>query len=299
MSVSPLWVLFQDWCTAAGLPALPTNAEVIAEFFREVPAAPATRVKRLQVIRRIHRDAGASLALPASVPGLWREGEGWLDLAGTLARCPVRGWTAGLAGRRDGYLAVLAGACRFTREQARTVAAADINQDREANWSIRGIPLARTPEPEACPACAVARWLDVLILWEDRGRASVRSWLAGCRPDGEHACLEPSGHLGLDPGTVLLPAIDQHGWLADWEPVTARTVSAILAYRQDASRPPAPEAPDRPEREGQVREDYQRASLEELAGILDELDAKAAEALRDSEAVIEETLAMLERIGGR
>ncbi|NKX52244.1 hypothetical protein HER39_17045, partial [Arthrobacter deserti] len=281
--LSPLWRLFEDWCTPADLPALPTTADVIAQFFAEVPGAPATQAKRLQVIRRVHRDAGQVLALPEPVQvSPWREGEGWLDLADTLARSPVRGWPGGLAGRRDGYLAVLAGACRLTREQARTVAVADINQDRDADWSVRDIPVERTVEPEGCPACAVARWLQVLILWEDYGRASVRSRLAGYRPDGEHACLDASGHRDLPPETVLLPAIDQHGWLADWEPVTARTVSAVLAYRQDASRPPAPEHP-RPEHEGEVREDYQRASLEELTEILDRLDARAAAALAESD----------------
>jgi len=294
--VSALWAIFRDWCTAAGLPALPTTADVIAEFFREVPAAPATRAKRLQVIRRVHRETGEILALPVTVPELWRDGDGWLDLTETLTRCPVNGWTAGLAGRRDGYLAVLAGACRFTREQARSVGVREIGQDREGNWDIRGMLLARTGDPAGCPACAVARWLQTLIRWEDQGRASVRSWLTGYWPDGGHACLEPSGHGGLDLPT-LLPGIDKHGWLADWAPVTARTVSAILAHRQDASRQPGPE-PNAPRLwETEVREDYQRRSLEELAGILDLLDAKAAEALRESDAIIEETRAMLERFG--
>ncbi|MCU1549121.1 MAG: hypothetical protein JWO29_2072 [Arthrobacter sp.] len=64
-----------------------------------------------------------------------------------------------------------------------------------------------------------------------------------------------------------------------WEPVSARTVSAILSHRQDASRQPVIEIETR--REGEVREDYQRRSMEELTGILDELDAKAARALRE------------------
>jgi len=46
-----------------------------------------------------------------------------------------------------------------------------------------------------------------------------------------------------------------------------------------------------------VRKDYQRASLEELSGILDDLDVKAAEALAESNAVIEDNLAMLDQIG--
>jgi hypothetical protein len=298
--MSPLWVLFQDWCTAAGLPALPTTAEVIARFFEEVPAAPATRAKRVQAIRRVHRQAGEALALPVTVPGSpWREGDGWLELTATLTHCPVYGWPSGLAGRRDAYLAVLAGACSLTREQARTTAVADIGRDRQGNWSVRGIPVTRTEDPDGCPACALARWLQVMILWKERGRATVCTWLADHCPDGTHVCRKAFEHPGLPPETVLLPAIDKHGWLADWEPLSVRTVSAILAYRQDASRHSIPETDMRPEREGQIREDYQRASLDELAGILDLLDAKATEALAESDAAIEDSLAMLKRTDGR
>ena len=298
--MSPLWALFADWCTAAGLPSLPTTAEVIARFFHEVPAAPATRAKRLQAIRRVHRQAGAVLALPEPVQGsAWRKGEGWLDLAKTLAGCPVYGWPSGLAGRRDAYLAVLAGACSLTREQARSTAVTDIGRDRQGNWSVRGIRVNRSQDPDGCPACALARWLQVMVLWKELGRTKAGLWLAGHRPDGTHACRKAAGHLGLPSDTVLLPPIDKHGWLADWEPLSVRAVSAILAYRQDASRQPVPETDARQEREGQIREDYQRASLDELARILDRLDAKAAEALAESNAVIEDTVAMLKRIDGR
>ncbi|GAA3667670.1 hypothetical protein GCM10023081_02890 [Arthrobacter ginkgonis] len=296
----PVWGLFRDWCEASGLSALPATADTLAAFFAEVPAAPATRAKRLQVIRRIHRQAGHVLALPDPAGALpWREGEGWLDLTGTLTRCPTAGWPAGLAGRRDAYLAVLAGACRLTRETARTVGVTDIHRHPDGAWTVRGLSVPRAPEPEGCPACALARWLTVLILWDERGRASVRSALAGHRTMSTHACTQASGHAGLPPTTVLLPGIDQHGWLADWEPVSARTVSAVLAHRQDASRPPVPDPNAGQEPRGEVREDYQRASLDELAGILELLDTRAAHALAASDTAIEETLAMLNRIGGR
>ncbi|MCG2624452.1 hypothetical protein LVY72_21420 [Arthrobacter sp. I2-34] len=296
-AASRQWSLFRDWCTAAGLDPLPTTAEAIAQFLREVPAAPATQAKRVQTIRRIHREAGAVLALPEPVAGRpWREGEGWLDLAGTLACCPVDGWTQGLAGRRDAFLAVLAGACGFTREQARAVVPADIRPDRDTGWMIRDVPLERTADPVGCPACAAARWLEVLGRLDGRGRASAQSCLTGYRPGG-HDCLEPPAPAALEVPT-LLPAIDRYGWLADWAPLTARSISAILAYRQDASRQPAVDHGP-PEREGERREDYQRASMQELAEILDVLERKADEALRASDAVIADTHSMLGRIRGR
>ena len=220
-SVSLHWALFHDWCIAADQTALPASPTVIAQFFQEVPAAASTQAKRLQAIRRVHREHGEPLALPEAVPASpWREGEGWLDLNTTIARCPASGWTAGLAGRRDAFLAVLIGACRLTREQARTVTGKDIRQRRDGSWAIHGQQLEVTPEPAECPACAVVRWLTVLDLWDGWGRSSLRSHLASARRNDEHVCMDAHEHGGLVVQT-LLPAIDKYGWLADWEPISA------------------------------------------------------------------------------
>lgn len=286
------WSLFRDWCEAAGQPFLPTTAEAIALFLQEVPAAASTQVKRVQGIRRAHRDAGAPLALPIREPlKPWREGRGWLNLADTLNRVPLEGWLDGFVGRRDAFLAVLIGECGLSREQARAVTVRDVVQDREAAWSIGGRPVGRTMDPGPCPACAVARWLAVLKIWDDWGRSSVRGAVTGYKRSLEHECLQVIGHRSIMVPT-LLPAIDRHGWLADWEPMSTRSISSVLAYRQDAARFPTDPLPPLEEADGE-RPDYQRTSLQGLEDLLDELDDKVSAALGRYERIMAESLEMI------
>lgn len=295
---NPHWRLFTDWCAARGLTPLPTTPAFIADFLATVPAAPSTQIARVQAIRRAHKDAGEHLPMPTAEPeSCWRVGEGWLDLAGTIGRAPVSGWTAGLAGRRDAFLAVLLGQLGFTRERARAVTAGDIAVLEDGGLAILGQRVPYADDPVPCPACAVRRWLKILTIFDDHGRASARSYLITYKPDGEHECgnEEPVGGLGDRP---LLPAIDKYGWLSDWAPMSGRTISAILAYRQDASKWPVEPSVDDPSdrEEGESREDYQRASMAELADLQDEMDARAALALKKSDQVIEDTLSMLARV---
>lgn len=284
--------LFQDWCEAAGQPFLPTTAEAIALFLEEVPAAASTQVKRIQAIRRAHRDAGAPLALPLREPlKPWRTGRGWLTLEDTLNRVPLAGWLDGFVGRRDAFLAALIGECGFSREQARAVKINDVVQDREAAWSIDGRPVSRTLDPGPCPACAVTRWLAVLKIWDDWGRSSVRGAVTGYKRSQEHDCLTIIGHRSIMVPT-LLPAIDRHGWLADWEPMSTRSISAVLAYRQDRARFPTDPLPPLEEPEGE-RPDFQRASMQGLEDLLDELDDKVSAALGRYERIMAESLEMI------
>lgn len=284
------WSLFQDWCSAADVAAIPATAETIAEFFRDVPATPSTRNRHLQAIRRAHREAGLGLPLPTPEPSTpWRTGPGWLDLGTTLRRAPLSGWPSGLAARRDMFLVVLAGECGLSREGARLVPIDDVVQDAEGSWRIGGHRIPRTPDAGSCPSCAVARWMKALRIWDERGRYSLREYVAGYRRHEEHECLPPSGHEGLNIQT-LLPGIDRYGWLADWEPMTARSISAVLAYRQDAARWPVDPAP-LGEAGAPERTDFQRTSMQDLTDMLDELDDMVSAALRASEAVMKEVAA--------
>lgn len=298
---NPHWQLFADWCAARGLPPLPTTPAVIADFIATVPAAASTQEARVRAIRRVHREAGEPLAMPTAEPeSSWRVGEGWLDLGETIARAPVAGWTAGFAGRRDAFLAVLVGQLGLSREQARAVTAQDIRVLPDGGLAIKGRRVPYTDDPVPCPACAVRRWLKILTIFDDHGRGSARSYLFTYKSDGEHECgsEEPVGGLGDRP---LLPAIDKYGWLGDWAPMTGRTISAILAYRQDASRDRPDQRPvDKPASDqGETREDYQRASMAELAELQDEMESRAAKALKKSDDIIADTQAMLARVRGR
>lgn len=295
VSVSPDWALFRDWCAAAERPCLPTTAAVIAEFMAEVPAAASTQRKRVQAIARAHTAAGLPLALPVpAVQSPWRVGRGWLDVSEALRRVPMDGWPMGLAGCRDAYLMVLIGQRGLSREAARAVGVADIRQDREGTWSILGEDLPRPPEAEGCPSCAVARWMEVLDRWDGWGKWAARDYLVEARSAEEHLCLEASTHAGLLLNT-LLPGIDRYGWLADWSPISARSISAILAYRQDAAQWPEvyQRVPSR--RRDEPKGDYQRESMQDLADLLDDVDGRAAAALKATAAVVEEMNSMVER----
>lgn len=296
VSVSPGWALFRDWCAAAERPSLPTTAAVIAEFMAEVPAAASTQRKRVQAISRTHAAAGLPLALPVpAVQSPWRVGRGWLDVTEALCRVPVSAWPMGLAGSRDAYLLVLIGQQGLSREAARAVGVADIRQDREGTWSILGEQVPCLPDADGCPSCAVARWMEVLGRWDGWGKWAVRDYLVEARDPEDHLCLEASTHAELLVNT-LLPGIDRYGWLADWSPISTRSISAILAYRQDAAQWPSVPArsPSRMLRD-EPRGDYQRESMQDLAELLDEVDVRAAAALKATTDAVAEMTSMIER----
>ena len=231
------------------------------------------------------------LALPTAEPlKPWRVGRAWLSLGDTLNRIPLDGWPDGLVGRRDAFLAVLIGECGFSREQARAVKINDVVQGPEVGWTIAGRPVSRAADPGPCPACAVARWLSVLKVWDDWGRSSVRGAVLEYRRGPEHDCLAAGETDGILVPTML-PAIDRHGWLADWEPMSVRSISAVLAYRQDAAQfrhDPLPLQSDDDE-----RPDYQRTSMQGLEDLLDDLDDKVSAALSRYEKIMAESLEMI------
>jgi len=144
-------------------------------------------------------------------------------------------------------------------------------------------------DPRSCPACAVARWLDILGVADGLGRGSARMALAAAgapTPAGPHQHT-PSGPARWRGAAVLLPAIDQHGWLDDYRPITTRTIRARLALAAGraetnsllgeppegppaATDPAAPTAPTGPARPA--------PELEEVLTLLDDL-ADDADAL--------------------
>jgi hypothetical protein len=86
-------------------------------------------------------------------------------------------------------------------------------------------------DPRACPGCAVARWLDILGVADGLGRGSARMALtAAPAPTAssphQHTPPEPARWRGAP---VLLPAIDRHGWLDDYQPMSTRTIRIRLA----------------------------------------------------------------------
>ncbi len=158
------------------------------------------------------------------------------DPALMIAACATRGWPAGLTGRRDAFLVVLTEVLGYTHRGARGLRPADITVSTcgPAGESVPWLAGRRVPsggDPRSCPACALARWLDILGVADGLGRGSARTALTAAdaptpASPHQHNPTEPARWLGA---AVLLPAIDRHGWLDDYRPITCRTIRTRLA----------------------------------------------------------------------
>lgn len=245
------WALFSDWCASWDRDPLPTTAAVVAEFLSAFPASLSTQARRVRAIRRAHESAGASLTLPsvyAERPRLWQDGDRLLDVGAALAQLPKYRKRPGLHGRRDGFILVLAGMMRLTREQCRSIAPSDLTVT-ESSVIIQGrrIPLAE-PAP-MCPACAVTRWLRVVGPAWRGNTAKVNQALDSTAADpDEHDCVQPvrgderivDGRKVFDRADwldcgFLAVSIDRYGWVRTDAPISARAITSIVPARRIAT----------------------------------------------------------------
>jgi len=167
-----------------------------------------------------------------------------------IAACATRGWPAGLTGRRDAFLIVLTEILGYPHRAVRGLFPADITVPTpgpagESVPRLAGRPVPSGGDPRTCPACAVARWLDILGVADGLGHGSARTALTSVdapTPTGphQHTPTEPARWRGA---AVLLPAVDRHGCST----TTARS-------------PLAPSAPDWPSRPGEPAPTDSRAS---------------------------------------
>lgn len=235
---SRVLALYRDWACATGRDpdAPPTDADLDV-FDRDVPVAVPRRRRRALA----EALTGTSAAFdPGTVPppppaSLWRSGEAWADLPRTLAAIPSAGWPGGLRGRRDAFLAVLAYA-GFTRRAIRALTPEAITLDPAGQTpvTVAGRPVTVTEAAVTCPACAVTRWLRAVGMADRQGRAAIREALIRQRDATTlgHVCRAQGLPDDWEDVFVLCPAIDQHGWIADWRPMTWRAITATLAARQ-------------------------------------------------------------------
>ena len=195
----------------------------------------------------------------------------------------------GFRGRRDAWLLVLLGEVGLTRRAATQVTTSDIRLT-ETGLLLAGHEVPTAAQPLACPRCAATRWIRAAILAQDWGRASLRAAFMSESPTpAEHDCETP-----LPPNWneiwELLPAVDRHGWTAPWRPMSLRSVSAVLAYRQAATMVSQPEEPRGSEIEDcyEVPEPspWRNLSMDELLERLDEQMAATDEVLRRVEAAV-------------
>lgn len=291
------WALFDDWCDALDKPKLPTTADTIVEFVQKNPTGVPTNTLRIRAIRRQHECAGAPLDLDALQEAatavnvalrrpvsLVRSGDGLTrDVGEALAQLPRghhgKSVAPALRARRDGFIIVLFGLLGFTREEIRRVTPADVLLDP---LTIQGLPVQRGDDQATCPACAVTRWLRVVMPAELGFRNDVRSVLDPRAFDPDiHDCDE-----GLEQdwthATTLVPAIDKHGWVDAHCGVSTRSVSAIGARVQQFTG--HREQRWTPQEQQPTR--FDGMSTKRFADEMDEFDRRVAQALARSAEVL-------------
>jgi hypothetical protein len=279
---------------------LPTTADTIVEFLRTFPSGVPTNTLRVRAVRQQHQNTGTYLDLDAlrsaaarqpfggmtPPPTLVRTGPGTTkSVAEALTQLPKvnhgKSPAPAMRGRRDAVIVVLFGVLGFTREDIRKVGAADIRLDPT---SIQGLEVPKSDPAEACPACAVSRWLRILessLLWGKHGKAEL---LDAVSYDADHHdCDDPLGD-GWSEAALLLPAIDQHGWVKSEQPVTARSISAIAGrvqrftgYREQAFEL----------REAKATR-FDGLSTKQFTEEMDDFDARVAKALALSADILGE-----------
>ena len=177
----------------------------------------------------------------------------------TLRLLPSSGWTAGVFGRRDRCLLVLSQLAGVSYKHIASLLAGDISFDDQVVVIGAGSPTYRlAPDVDAvlCPACAVARWLEVLdIAVREIATVAISRHLSRAdpvTPDSPHLCGWAPG-IGEQAKTLpLLHPIDQWGL-----PVSARAVVPTRRLPADPEprrrRPHRTSRPTRPRRGGHRR----------------------------------------------
>ena len=283
------WELFCDYTAATGHPTLPTTLAALAGFLGALPARPATTARRVRAIADAHRRAGHLLERPVTGPAapapMMRPGP---DPGSMIAACPTRGWPDGLWGRRDAFLIVLTESLGLSHREARGLPVGEIttplDDPAQSATTVAGRAVPEHEDPRCCPGCAVSRWLDILGIADGLGRGSARMALTVAQaptpssPHQQHTPAEPARWRGAP---VLLPAIDRHGWLDDYRPMSTRTIRARLARAAVRAATDIPND-DVPEPSAAITDVGDRArselELDEVLTVLDDL-ADDAEAL--------------------
>lgn len=272
------WPLYLDWCQATGRD--PAHAR-LEEFFSQVPVGESTRTARQSaILARLGIEKPHKLDDRSTGPGpAWRSGQPWLGLHQALTQIPHTGWTSGLRGRRDAFLLVGI-SLGLTRTEAHRLTPETISTDPEQGLTIAERTVPTSDDPRSCPRCAVTRWLNTLGLYRKWGRAVVRAQLIRDKHAEQiHVCDQPVGEKEWRLFPVLLPGIDVHGWIDEYQGMSTRAVSAILAHRQaqsSSSLMPVAHAPAaHPVHYKSQRRDHGPGSFTRLDMLLDQMEEQA------------------------
>ncbi|MDJ0361028.1 recombinase [Rhodococcus sp. H29-C3] len=228
------WTLFEDWCTAHDLSALPATPQTLALFLGAHPAANTTHRRRVAVVGAAHDRYG--LTSPARSEAV----RAALDIARTervhelasklgniVAQLPTSGWPAALFGRRDALILVLA-STGLPYTHITDLRVGDVSYDLTGDVlyvdTATGI-CARTPRAVAAagvsPVLVLRRWCEVLgflnrypstTMLAERLRAGSETALSGydqgILPHGDRPLLTSIDRWGHTP--LIAPTISAH-----------------------------------------------------------------------------------------
>lgn len=242
------WTLFEDWCTAHDMSALPATPQTLASFLGAHPAANTTQRRRVAVIGAAHdRYALPSPSRSETVRAAFDTARterlsGFASRLGNIvAHLPVSGWPAALFARRDALILVLA-STGLPYTHIADLRVGDVTYDLTDHVlhldTVTGHSACTSPavaEAGVSPVVVMRRWCEVLGYLN---RYPSTTMLAERMGLGDEAAL-----TGYDKGVLsqgdrpLLTSIDRWGHT----PLIASTISAhavadiVLAYLRDAA----------------------------------------------------------------
>lgn len=280
MSAATDWALLEDYCAATGTTPSTVDAGVVSRFVAFTMGRSVTRPRRVRALLRQLVQVGAPVELPDPPPlEPWWKPDG-LPLGEVLARIDPTGWPGGFRRCRDGFILTVA-AAGLSRRAVRGLSAADLHV-RIGTVTVTGCDVPEAETPAECGRCAMTRWLRVLAAFTAGGRADVQPLVAA--PGllrwhrHNHDCRTPLP-TSWGEAWALLPAVDVHGWPDDSQPVSLRTLTAVMSYWR-SSRPPQLIVPDEPvEHVDAAESPYAELGWDELDEVVDRVCAEADEVL--------------------
>lgn len=299
------WLLFKDWCQAAGETALPASPASLSRFLAEVPADGALAKRRIRAVQAMHAAAGfeppgrdeAIRALVVPVPPSPARDRG--AVAKALTSAVIGNWPAGLVGRRDAALVAMVCVGGYSRRELRTMR---VNAGLPASVPSALARLPRADAPGPCPTCALSRWLRVHAFMAAHGWRALRNELAdmgevAAGSQGHHDCEVAIVWPERLDGGPLFMAVDRHGGLELRLALSRRSMTAIVGARLVGGSLPADE--EQPSYVGELTPAYSAAEAIAMRhaslGRLEELDRL----VDDAEALAEAVLAGIDLDGPR
>ncbi|WP_342661376.1 hypothetical protein Rruber_05135 (plasmid) [Rhodococcus ruber] len=244
------WALFEDWCSAADLTALPAEPETLAHFLHENPATPHTQICRVSAINYFHDRAG--VAAPGRITAIrtqlnTRRAARLTQLRGTaeqvLRHIPTVGWPHGLFGRRDGALLVFTVYAGLSFDAVSRLRRRDIEVDAAAGelfiGGVHQVRVESSSDRSVCPVQVFEQWAQILDFTDRHPSTRLLARHLSLTDDG----ADSDGSEPVRPGSrrdgPLFTPIDRWGYLPLIpEPLSAAAIAHLVRARLNGTAPP-------------------------------------------------------------